>query len=134
MFHLSVTWTASKDGVRRLCLDCSECILRCVTCVRCVWRYILANVSPLWPTLVLTAGLFPLLHRYGEPSAPQCGPPVQGEDHCKYSDTSALIFVCFLGGNSSVFLHLLCRSSSYLSWGWYLTKNVHYLKQRREFH
>lgn len=22
--------------------------------------------------------------RYGKPSAPQCGPPIQGEDHCKY--------------------------------------------------
>lgn len=25
-----------------------------------------------------------LLRRRGAPSAPQCGPPVQGEDHCKY--------------------------------------------------
>lgn len=33
MFHRSVIWVASKDGVRRLCLDCSECIHGCVMCV-----------------------------------------------------------------------------------------------------
>lgn len=35
-----------------------------------------------------------LLHRCGAPSAPQCGPPVQGEDHCKYDGEHRFIIFC----------------------------------------
>lgn len=39
--------------------------------------------APYWVKLVITVELS--LHRCGRPSAPQCGPPVQGADHCKYN-------------------------------------------------
>ncbi len=61
-------------------LDCSEHIYECV-CVLCVQTHTRSCLPFVFCWWLKTDSF---LHRSGKPSAPQCGPPVQGEDHCKY--------------------------------------------------
>ena len=51
-------------------------------CVRCLWKLTVEHQHPQLVNIVITSG--PFLCRHGGPPAPQCGPPVQGEDHRKY--------------------------------------------------
>lgn len=61
----------------------SEFLYGCV-CVLCIRKKVtFRNVCPLLDYIDHYRWSF-FSSRYGKPSAPQCGPPIQGEDHCKY--------------------------------------------------